>query len=649
MSTRCRLSTLKFALALAIALSLLWFAPCLSPAGTRCTVASAEPIHAEADFYYFSLLDLTATGTSSAWLRLQSGATVAAVIVLNWSGDADVLVDESSGVGLALASNGTMETVTASVRALMLIQSFAGTTVTFAVEQSSGGDVTACIANGNGPQENCVATIHTASSTTFTVNSADLVIGGPVQADLDDLRATRGRADPVPPGPQFPEGVVRTRVEVHSTSTWASVTLVQGAKILAVYLVSVNGSGATTSGHILYQSGPNARTTANPEQTAVVDAVFSNVSITGTVEWQIEQGNGGTTRVAVFNYNGDQPVLVGEIEVSNTTPRILEVAGELLLASGPVSLDEARRDVPRLTWATYHADYQRLADWDSEIYVDRPASRYISSDPDAIARHVAQAKAAFLDGFVLANWSPGNGADSVLPLLLTEAERQGFYVSVSLAGQSNASGQVNIAGVTSDLRYLLDNYGGHPAYYRLGGLPVVWVSAADKVSPALWDYIFEQLWTEGRGALYIADSTNPDILTAFDGLMQEAVYLYHTLPSANQRWMVGVRANSAVAPRRPARLWVATLSPGSDQRRIGYPGQYRPRLNGATYTLCYEAALASAADWLVINSWNDFRSNTHIEPSENYARQYLDITTGMIARWGRPYRLYFPIMAWRRS
>lgn len=644
----CRPSILKFALALAVALFLLWFVPRPIPIEPACSAADLMPMRAEATFYYLCLLDLTATGSPSAWLRLQSGATAAAVIVLNWNGDANVLVDESSGIGLVLANNGTLETVTASVRALMLIQSFTGTTVTCAIEKPSGGEVTASIANGNGPQETCVATIHTASSAIFTVNSADLVVGGPVQADLDDLRATRSCADPVPSGPQFPEGVVRTRVEVHSTSTWVSVTLAQGAKILAVYLVSVNGSGGTTAGRILYQSDSEARATANQAQTAVVDAVFSNVSITGTVEWQVEQGNVGTTRVTVFNCNGDQPIQVGEIEVSDATPRILEVAGESLWASGPVPLGEARRDVPRLIWATYHAGYERLADWDSEIYVDHPTPRYVSNDSAAIARHVAQAKAASLDGFLLANWFPGNAADAILPILLAEAERQGFYVCVSLAGQYSAAGQVNIAGLTSDLRYLLDNYGGHPAYYRLSGLPVVWVSAADKVSPALWDYIFDQLWAEGRGALYIADSTNPDILVVFDGLMQEAVYLYHTLPSANQRWMVGVRANSAVAPRRPARLWVATLSPGSDQRRIGYPGFYRPRLNGATYTLCYEAALASAADWLVINSWNDFRKNTHIEPSENYARQYLDMTTQMVAGWGRPYQLYLPIIARQR-
>jgi hypothetical protein len=51
-----------------------------------------------------------------------------------------------------------------------------------------------------------------------------------------------------------------------------------------------------------------------------------------------------------------------------------------------------------------------------------------------------------------------------------------------------------------------------------------------------------------------------------------------------------------------------------------------PRKNGATYKEQWEAALAANADWIVIDSWNDFTTGTQIASSRQYGSQYVDQT-----------------------
>ena len=49
------------------------------------------------------------------------------------------------------------------------------------------------------------------------------------------------------------------------------------------------------------------------------------------------------------------------------------------------------------------------------------------------------------------------------------------------------------------------------------------------------------------------------------------------------------------------------------------------RRDGATLREELAAARASQPDAIGIISWNEFSENTHIEPSRNYGRQYLDL------------------------
>jgi len=47
----------------------------------------------------------------------------------------------------------------------------------------------------------------------------------------------------------------------------------------------------------------------------------------------------------------------------------------------------------------------------------------------------------------------------------------------------------------------------------------------------------------------------------------------------------------------------------------------------------FDIVLAHDPNWIFINSWNEWWENSHIEPSELYGTQYLDITREYANRW----------------
>ncbi|HSC86371.1 MAG TPA: glycoside hydrolase family 99-like domain-containing protein [Polyangiaceae bacterium] len=59
-------------------------------------------------------------------------------------------------------------------------------------------------------------------------------------------------------------------------------------------------------------------------------------------------------------------------------------------------------------------------------------------------------------------------------------------------------------------------------------------------------------------------------------------------------------------------------------RRARPPRMYRTAL---------AAAVGSTPHWVAIYTWNEWWENTHIEPSEAFGNQYLDITGEYLDPW----------------
>jgi hypothetical protein len=85
------------------------------------------------------------------------------------------------------------------------------------------------------------------------------------------------------------------------------------------------------------------------------------------------------------------------------------------------------------------------------------------------------------------------------------------------------------------------------------------------------------------------------------------------------------------------RIWVATVSPGYDDRQLkdGRIPRTSDRDNGRYYDRQWQAAIDLRADWVVVTSWNEWMENTQIESSVRYGDLYATRTKMWADRFRR--------------
>ena len=277
----------------------------------------------------------------------------------------------------------------------------------------------------------------------------------------------------------------------------------------------------------------------------------------------------------------------------------------------------------RLVLAFYYAWFDMLT-WEKAL-PDKPSQLYHSSDVYAIQRHVREARTAGIDALVQAWYGPdmtNNQTEPNFRILLDQAQIQGLRaaVSVDMGGPFLQSEDA----VLTALQALRDGRAQHPAYLRVDGRPVIFFWRQERFSVATWQAIRAQV-DPRREMLWIAEGVQLDYLEVFDGL-----YLYSVAWSATPAAVL-VRWGSAVeqwnAQHNTARYWVATVMPGYDDFVTGRSDAFvRPREGGAYYRACWQGAVQSAADWVVITSFNEWLEGTHIEPSTLYGDFYIGLT-----------------------
>jgi hypothetical protein len=284
----------------------------------------------------------------------------------------------------------------------------------------------------------------------------------------------------------------------------------------------------------------------------------------------------------------------------------------------------------RLVLAFYYTWYDQNT-WTSGQLPDVPLAPYVSANREAMVRQIDQAQGAGIDAFVLNWWGTGNQTEKNLGTLLNVASEKGFRVAVDFDINSPFMGGLN--SYADNLRHLHAVHATHPAYLRYQGRPVVFFYNVSRLPVATWRDLRDRV-DPGRNALWIAEGTDLAYQSVFDGHHLYSITWPNRIPPSRTLPSWGNRVRKYNRNHDTSKLWVATVMPGYDDRKIRpVNGFVRSRDGGEYYRQSWRAAIDSRPHWVIINSFNEWPEGSYIEPSRAYGNHYLDLTREWSARF----------------
>jgi hypothetical protein len=246
---------------------------------------------------------------------------------------------------------------------------------------------------------------------------------------------------------------------------------------------------------------------------------------------------------------------------------------------------------------------------------------YDSTDPAVIKQHVAWAKAAGIDAFIV-SWKSTPSLNLALSELVAECRAQGLKLVLIYEGLDVNRNPIPTATVASDLLSFENQYGRDPVFNLYGKTAVIW-SGTWRFSDADVAMVRTEvgapdkmllLGSERGAAAYQARAS------LFDG---DAYYWSSADPLATPGYATRLTQLS-VAVHATGGLWLAPAAVGFDARLNGGTSTV-DRRNGATLTAAWADAAASNADGIALISWNEFTENSFVEPSRDTGTRYLQV------------------------
>jgi hypothetical protein len=258
--------------------------------------------------------------------------------------------------------------------------------------------------------------------------------------------------------------------------------------------------------------------------------------------------------------------------------------------------------------------------WD-RAKIDLPElGAYSSDDPWVMRKHIQQAKAAGITGFIV-SWKDTPTNTRRLRALMAVAAAEHFSLSMIYQGLDFDRKPLPAARVAADFTTFAKQFAFNPVFARMGGKPLTIFSGSWAYSHADVAKITSAV---RPGVLVLSTEKSVDgyrrIADVTDG---DAYYWSSVNPATNKSYADKLDAMSA-AVHADAKYWIAPFAPGFDARLVG-GSKAVPRNDGKTLRTEYATALKSSPDALGLISWNEFSENTYVEPSKKFGHRYLDV------------------------
>ncbi len=253
---------------------------------------------------------------------------------------------------------------------------------------------------------------------------------------------------------------------------------------------------------------------------------------------------------------------------------------------------------------------------------------YDSHDPQVIEQHCKWAREAGIDTFIVSWWGHGDYTDRAMRPILDICGKNGmtaciYYETIPGAEDSQAAAR--------DIVRVLQKYGGHSAYLRAGGKPVVFVYGRALQEMALLGWLEAIKTIEAQydaGVCAIGDKFGYGAARVFGGVhtYNPAGMLRGKSAPAVRQWCTETYRSWVDLARGAGKISTITVIPGYDDTKIREPGLAVERYGTQLYRVQWERAIEAGPDWVVITSFNEWHEGSEIEPSHEDGRVYMELT-----------------------
>lgn len=222
-------------------------------------------------------------------------------------------------------------------------------------------------------------------------------------------------------------------------------------------------------------------------------------------------------------------------------------------------------------------------------------------------------------------WGRGHYEDRAFRTALDVASKAHSPVKFTIYYESvSEQASDRVQAVIDDFRYLREQYGNHPAFFRENGRPVFFIygRALHQLQPEEWKRAIAGIRALGSSIL-IADCMAQPCLELADG-----VHEYNPVGAvASHSDMTAHYKHTVEICRAKGKISSATIIPGYDDSHIGREGPtVVSREKGELYRRLWKAALEAQPDWIVITSFNEWHEGSEIEPSMEWGDLFINLT-----------------------